>query len=285
MTPPVILFEFAGRRGNLELQLPLFRHILDCNPQVEIHIWNLARDQRDADYLHQIDQPGIEVFHQFAGPRAVHRLSRVWRYYTQAEYRDHLFVKVDDDVVFLQADRFAHFLAAVEGVKNGIVSALTVNNGASTPLLPELWRQFQTLNIPLLDVHMSNAFAEMAHDFMAEHWRELVAAAPAPIPTEDWLSINCIGMNWSTLAELTFRIGHLSPEVIAGRHWHRHQRIGDEGAANLKPRYIMAGFVAAHLGFGPQKITHQQEDRWRRRYRQINAEYLAGVRRSTPHPV
>jgi len=34
--------------------------------------------------------------------------------------------------------------------------------------------------------------------------------------------------------------------------------------------------VVAHLGFGPQNLTDQQEDGWRSRYAALNKKYLGG---------
>jgi hypothetical protein len=34
--------------------------------------------------------------------------------------------------------------------------------------------------------------------------------------------------------------------------------------------------VVAHLGFGPQKLTDQQEDDWRSRYAPLGKRYLGG---------
>lgn len=41
----VILFVFAGRRPNMELQLPFARRILEEHPNTEYHVWNLARER------------------------------------------------------------------------------------------------------------------------------------------------------------------------------------------------------------------------------------------------
>jgi hypothetical protein len=259
----------------VELQLPLFRRILAQNPRVSIHLWNLARENSDDQYLKALSEPGIEIHHQFSGPRAMSRIPRVWQHYSMPRFCEHIFVKIDDDVVFLQTDRLADFVAAVQSRPGAIVSALTVNNGASTRLMPRLWEQFETLGIPLLDVHMSNAFAEKAHNYMFEHWSELIDTPLELTDCEDWCSINCIGLDWPTLARLTNRLGHAHPRFVAGREWHPRHRIGDEGSANMESRHILQGFLAAHLGFGPQQLTGKQEALWRHSYGEIGLKYLA----------
>lgn len=280
MTQPVIMFAFWGRRANVELQLPFIERILAENPQVEFHGWNLANTIADDAYLHELGllkahAERFTVRHDFAGPRAQRRLNRVWLYYTAKVFTPTVFVKLDDDVVFLQADRFGEFVAAIKGHPDVVTSALTVNNGACTPLLPKLWNDFEALDIPLLDVHMSNEYACAAHGFFFDHWRELVAQPVEVVPTEDWLSINCIGMTGRILNQIASAIGKRSPHFIAGRKWSPAMRLGDEGAANLCHRRILRGFTVAHLSFGPQDLTDSQLTGWRENYAQISKEYLA----------
>lgn len=280
MTQPVIMFAFWGRQANVELQVPFIKRILVENPQVQFHGWNLANTIADDAYLHELglveaDTERFTIRHDFAGPRAQRHLNRVWLHYTAKVFATTTFVKLDDDVVFVQTDRFGEFLASIEDHPNAVTSALTVNNGASTPLLPQLWEGFAALGIPLLDVHLSNAYACVAHDFFFEHWRELVGEPVEAVPTEEWLSINCIGMSAHVLREVAAKIGKRSPHLIAGRTWHPAMRIGDEGAVNLHHRRILRGFTVAHLSFGPQDLTGEQLTPWRARYGEIADEYLA----------
>lgn len=280
MTQPVIMFAFWGRRPNVELQLPFIDRILDENPHVEFHGWNLANDADDREWLRSLpNRDRFTIRNEFAGPRGQRRLNRVWHHYTAPVFAKTLFVKVDDDVVFIQTDRFREFVAAVEGSPGKVVSALTVNNGASTPLLPELWEDFAALDIPLLDVHLSNRYAAAAHNYFFDHWRELVDQKVELAPTEDWLSINFIGMTAQVLTQISGRIGRPSPRFIAGREWDPRARLGDEGSANLWPRCILRGFAVAHLGFGPQAVGEGQATAWRDRYAVAAKEYLAGVQK------
>lgn len=274
---PVILFMFAGRRQNLDVNLPMIRRIVDENPQVQCHIWDLARNKVDSDYLKTISGDRIEVKLQYGGPLASRHMNKVWNHYTDMKFQDSLFVKVDDDVVFIQTEKFGEFVDAVEANPRSILTAEVVNNGACTQFMPELWAGFEDLDIPLLEVHESNEYAQLAHGFMAEHWRELVSRPTALVDIEDWVSINFIGMHWNMLGRMNLKIGRRAPEWIAGRHWRTGSRIGDEGAANMFPRKVMSGFTVGHLGFGPQDLTPDQEDQWRAQYALICREYLASV--------
>jgi len=274
---PVILFMFAGREGNLRINLPIIRKILDDNPRVSFHLWNLARLHADSEFIKSVEGERIKVWNQWSGRAAIHNMPRVWHYYARDSFRDVLFVKMDDDVVFVESEKFGAFVDAIEANPNKILSAEVVNNGACTPFMPKLWDGFSQLGIPLLDVHESNEYAQLAHRFMFEEWRDLVSRPLGFADVDTWLSINFIGMTWEMLHRLQGKIGHRSPTRIADREFRPSARTGDEGAANMFDRTVMRGFTAAHLGFGPQKVTDHQEFEWRQDYDEIAWEYLRGV--------
>jgi len=258
----------------------MIRRILDEHPRVEFHIWNLAHNTADSDYLNTIEGDRIEVINKYGGLRAALSMGKVWMHYADPRFREALFVKVDDDIVFIQTEHFGKFLDAIEDHPEHILTAEVVNNGACTEFIPELWDDFLGLNIPLLDAHESNRYAQLAHQHMFSHWRQLTARPTSVVETEERLSINFIGFNWAMIDLMGRRIGRRSPPEIAGRTWRPGTRVGDEGAANLFPRAVMRGFTVAHLGFGPQKLSPEQEDEWRTDYAAIGREYLAGVRKS-----
>ena len=279
---PVIFFLFGGREGNLQVNLPIIRRILDDNPRVTFHLWNLARLHTDSEYIKTVEGDRIEVFNTWGGRNAISNMPRVWSYYTAQNFRDTLFVKIDDDVLFIESEKFGDFVDAIEANPNKILSAEVVNNGACTPFMPKLWDGFSQLGIPLLDVHQSNEYAQLAHRFMFEEWRDLVSRPISLAEVETWLSINLIGMDWPMLCRMQSKIGHRSPLRIADRDFRPGSRVGDEGAANMFDRMVMRGFTAAHLGFGPQKLTDHQEYEWRQDYDEMAWEYLRVLQTATP---
>jgi hypothetical protein len=110
----------------------------------------------------------------------------------------------------------------------------------------------------------------MAHDYFFTHRKQILAQPVKIIPTEDWLSINMIGYDWAIGCEFAERIGTPSPPLIAGRGFSDRDWLGDEGTANMFPRKIVQGFVAAHLTFAPQYATGEQLEEWWRQYRVIS---------------
>ena len=268
----VVIFEFAGRRANMELQMPLFRRILDEHPNVTVHIWNMARTWDDNQYLRSLPpQDRIIVSHDFYGQK----FNDIWRHYALSRYQDHLIVKIDDDVVFFETERFGDFLKVVEDNRDYVVSAKVINNGASTRIDLPLWRSFKAMNLPLLDVHRSRDYADMAHTYAFDHWDELIGQPLAPMQTEDWVSINLVAVDHPMMCRIVDKLDKTSPSIVAGRKPRWPERMGDEGSVNTLPRLICQGFLAVHLGFGPQCLTDDQCMLWRKRYGELIERYLA----------
>lgn len=284
-TDRVIIFCFAGRRPNMELQVPMIRRILEQHPNVEYHIWNFAGDcgigggrlNSDREYLKTIRGPQITVINDY-GPM---KHNECYRHYTDPEYQDCLFVKIDDDVVFLETARFGTFIDVMDKYRGSVAVANLVHNGACTPVEPELWKQYLELGIPLLECHEHSDFAELAHGYFFKNWSEMLNQTVELIPTEDWLSINLVGYDWPTLCHVVDTIGKPHPHWLAGRQmlvgankWPFGKNFGDEGVFQTLPRIIVKGFTAAHLTYGPEKATEEQLARWRQGYRYIGSRYL-----------
>lgn len=271
---PVILFVFAGRKPNMALQVPLIKRILADNPNADYHIWDLARNPDDSDYLRSIEGERISVITDFAGDNPWTRFNDVFCHYAAEKYRDHLFMKIDDDVVFLETDRFRDFIQAVDDNRSAVVSAKVINNGACTVIDPGLYELFRAMSFPLLDVHQSAEYARMAHNYLFDHAVELLGEPLQLIPTADWLSINLIGYDWHMGCRIASHLGKPSPQYIAGRRFRRGV-IGDEGRVNMLPRMILQGFLAGHLYFGPQAkaMGDAELDAFRSRYAELGKQH------------
>ncbi len=279
----VVLFVFGGRRPNLELQLPMIRRILEEHPNAEYHVWNFARDANDRAYIKTISGPRITVFNGFE-PYAH---MNAWHHYAHPDhgYQDCLFVKMDDDIVFLETARFSKFVEAIDAHRGSVLVANIINNGACTPLTPGIWKGYKALKMHLLDIHLTSDFSDMAHTYFLDHHEEILNQPIELVPSEDWLSINIIGYDWPTACKSLRMMGTPHPAVLAGRPmkgWGGHEdrsrpygSFGCEGTFNTMTRIVMKGFTAAHLTYGPQNPTGEQLARWRKRYKEVGQEYLA----------
>lgn len=276
----VVLYSFWGRRENIELQLPYIRRILAENPDAEFHAFNLARERTDYFYLTQClpTAPRFTVHHEYFHTRP-HWLGyhEVYRHFSAPEYKGAVFIKLDDDIVFMQTERLPDLAKAVRALPGTIISANVINNGACAVHQAGLSERFEATGIRWLDWHLHAAMAAMAHQHFFQHGPALLRQRPKVIPTEDWVSINMIGYDWPVGVQLAELVGTPSPALIAGRGFRPElDRLGDEGAANMLPRAILRGFVAAHLTFGPQNVREPDAVAWREAYQRISDAVASG---------
>lgn len=150
----VIVTCFAGRKEFMELQLRYMIAILEKFEFVERYdIWNFSWSAADKDWVDSLGQmhPKIRVCRApFDGiaDRAGDLASKQFaHFFTEAylseEYRDHLFVKIDDDVVFIDVDRFEEFIKLrIEQSDPFLVSADVINNDFQLKNPSHLHRRF-----------------------------------------------------------------------------------------------------------------------------------------------
>lgn len=288
----IALVVFAGRKENLELQRPYVDRILEDYPNAEYHLWNLTRNPEDDAYVRSLEGGRVKVFNQLhtgfpircnrTDPNSrrrceciVHKppYERPYDFYADSPaYKDTVFVKLDDDVVFFEADRFEYLLTALAARPNAVISANVVNNVVctkhDTPLRQLAAKEFS----PEDDrewwwLHTEPQFARLSHEWFLDNWRPLTKP-DRQVPLDrarpgELVSINMIAFTHPTMKRISDMIG-------------REGRLGDEGAVDrLLPR-IATGFRAAHLTFGPQDkgMSLKELADLRSRYAAVAKEYL-----------
>ncbi|HWB37447.1 MAG TPA: hypothetical protein VHA75_15630 [Rugosimonospora sp.] len=290
----LVLFTFAGRTENLVIQRPFIDRLLDTYPDSTYEMWDLTRTPEDAEYVRAQDgthdgrvrvlghlHPGHPVrCTAVAGRRRgcrciVHRppYEKPYAWYAADEsYADTVFVKLDDDVLFLETDRFGDLLAPLAEHPNAVVSANVVNNAVCAKHDPNLRAVVQAAlkpgdpDDPAADkawwwLHANPEFARVSHEWYLGR-PEPVAGWTRSRPGER-ISINCIAFTHPTMKRLAAMMA-------------REERLGDEGAVDrLLPR-IALGFRVAHLTFGPQDkaMSLAELDDLRARYAAAGKEYL-----------
>jgi hypothetical protein len=278
----VVIFCFAGREENMELQLPFIERILDAHPGVEYHCWDLSLTEEDHQYLATLKKrhKRIRVYDQFYGDDPWNHFDDVYRYYTQKRFAGTTFVKIDEDVVFLESGRFADFIEAIESSPHAVVSAKVFNNGACTATEPGLWRKFRANHMLArspLDVHKKPQYATLCHDYFCHNWPAVINQRVELMATQDWLSINLVGFDYPMMLRIAALLKTPHPRMVAGRLFRPTDKLGDEGTFNTLPRLILHGFSAVHLYFGPQRklLNEATVNEWRSRYRKLGKEYLS----------
>ena len=292
----IVLFVFAGRRVNLDIQRPYLDRLLDQHANAELHLWDLTRTPEDAEYVRAQSSPRVRVLTHLhpghpiecraigSGRRGcecmVHRppYEQPYAWYVERdEYADAVFVKLDDDVLFIETDRFNNLLDAVVENPRAVVSANVVNNVVCAKhegdLSISIKHRFKVgdPNDPANDrawwhLHTDPDFARFSHSWFLDNRdalttgreRRLVRSRPG-----EKISINTIAFNHATLKRMVGMI-------------QREPKLGDEGAIDRMLPHIAQGFRVAHLTFGPQDkaMTLGELDDLRNGYAAVAKEYL-----------
>ncbi len=275
------MFVFGGRRANLELQLPFIDRLLEDYPNLEYHLWDLAKDSDDSDYILSLGDhhPRLVVQTKFSGAGVNYHkhFNDVYQHYAPPVYEDCVFVKLDDDVVFIETGRFDFFLREVQCSSDKVITAKVVNNGACGQFFPSISQGFRKLRIRLLDVHMNADYARLCHNLFLDNYQDFIKQSLFDQEITDWLSINFIGYTYPMAKRIAELLDTPSPRRIAGRLFTRpNAKLGDEGLINTLPRQMLEGFTVCHLTFGPQerKIRRPEWDGFRARYAEVGRKYL-----------
>lgn len=279
----IVFFIFAGRKANMEIQRPYIERLLSEYPKSELHLWDLTREESDQIYLRQWAasheriafvgglHPGhpIECAGDWRGPG--HRRCQCikhkppyedpYRYYRNTSVRvgdaytdATVFVKLDDDVLWMDTDRFGEVLSFLETHPAQIASANVINNVVCAKYEPGLRETLMdTFNIASTDpdrdrtwwaLHTSAVFAMISHRW---GWKFIHAEVHPedrePIQTRlgEAVSINFVAMKYPMLCAAADRMDDVENPM------------GDEGTIDSFLPWIIPNFRVAHLAFGPQE--------------------------------
>jgi hypothetical protein len=306
----IVLFEFAGRQENLSIQWPFIERLLEQYPAMEVHLWDLTRQPEDAQYIRRLaaqHQRVTVLDHLHTGhpiacrypnmrrrPRGYppckclrhkppYEQPYIWYADHISEYQDAVFVKIDDDVLFLETDKFDDLIEPLvdpdAGNPNRIVSGNIINNVVAAKYEPELAQTMTRLfNVGdptnhrndrrWWQLHTSGEFAKISHRWFFDNWQRLTNRGSIGIwertrPGEA-ISINCIAFTFSTMQALAAAFEH-------------DQRLGDEGVVDQRLPWIARSFYVGHLTFGPQDIELRGHEiaALRAEYERIQKEYLS----------
>lgn len=243
----VIATTFAGRRDRMSLLVDHVVAAIDAGIVAEYHVWDYARADDDRHWLRTL--PSLHPAIRLLEPdRSLARYRAYYRHYRREDHDGSVFLKLDDDIVFLAPDRLAAFVHfRVAHPEYFLVSANVVNNGVCAyfqQLRGAIPRALMDLPYPPWGfcgrLWERADLAERLHDFFLDDPGrfDLEGVDIAP----DRLSINCVAWLGSDL------------DALAG--------VGDDDEQDLSvtiPRRlqrrnaIFQPMVAAHLSFFPQE--------------------------------
>ena len=133
----VILFCPGGRKNVLSIQILNMVKILDLNIVFEYHIWDFAWTEEDSHYISQLHtiHPKIKIKNSpyknasRAGDIASKQFAYfLCDYYKFENYSEYVFIKLDDDICFIDTNNFEKFVNCRIRSDSFLYSANVINN-------------------------------------------------------------------------------------------------------------------------------------------------------------
>ena len=266
----VILTCFAGRRPYLEVMLRYVRALMERGLVTECHLWNFTRNMDDERWLqeHFSDQSKpIKLMH-VDNKRA---WTEYYHHYTKERYPDHIIIKCDDDVVYVDLDRFHGFLEHRRMFPDLLLAFPSIiNNGVCANY--QQTAGFHPAEANDLGTFPYDTFcgrlwadgrlAERLHDHFIDNLVDYTSrAASMPVRTikvGDRISINLFAILSKDL-DIFQRIGNDDEHELSVR------MPNETGRAN----YVDMSCFVSHLRFYKQRDTGMNEGRILERYRKV----------------
>jgi hypothetical protein len=130
-----ILFIFAGREENLSIQKHFIKKALELKIIDECHIWNFARKPSDRDWINKNfkNKKNIKIkygsIRNTGNSEANFLYKECFTHYSDKNYENSLFIKVDDDIIFWDIDYLKGFVDFAKNINIfDIVSANVINH-------------------------------------------------------------------------------------------------------------------------------------------------------------
>ena len=133
----VILFCPGGRKNILSIQILNMLKILDLDIVFEYHIWDFSWTKEDSEYISQLSDihPKIKIKTSpysnasRGGEIASKQFSYFfYEYYKFETYSDYIFIKLDDDICFIDKNNFEKFIEGRIKSDSFLYSANVINN-------------------------------------------------------------------------------------------------------------------------------------------------------------
>jgi len=264
--PKVIWTCFAGRHRCLQVLLRYVTHLMERGLVAECHLWNYTRAPEDETWLKSLyntksrgvqrrPRPNIQLME-------VHNKNS-WReyyqHYTKERYPNHIIIKCDDDIVYLDVERFEAFLEHRRALPNHLLLFPSIVNNGVCAFYQQLSGLLPTDQIGVLPFETTygrlwsdGALAQQVHEYFIGHeaeWRAKTAALTVrEVPFANRISINFFAI--------------LSKDLPI------FQRVIDDDEAELsiqmplafgRPHAIDQSFLVSHLSFYSQRSTGLDE--------------------------
>jgi hypothetical protein len=205
--PKVIWTIFAGRQNNLSIQRKYLSEMYKRGLLHEVHLWDFTRTPSDGAYLNTaFNEEPFKVI-KVANKRS---WSEYYSHYTPQAYDDHIIIKCDDDIVYVDIEVFPQFiLQVINDEEHCLHFPFIINNGVCAHyqqrygVLPE--SEFGLLPYDILCGRLWNdgKLAERVHLYFMKNLDYVKGTQKSDIlshPSGDRISINFFAVKTSKLA-------------------------------------------------------------------------------------
>ncbi len=264
-----IFFIFGGRKDRMYVLMHYLEKLLTQKQIDYVHIWNFARSKQDYEWLKNLEDEskGIFIFSLkkfYKKMNKLHFQYRSWlsSYCYYKQFKTSLFVKCDDDIVYINTEQFSSFTDKIKNItpdsKHYMVSANVVNNGVCAYLQQKrglIPKSVEVFDFPndnnLLGATTENYWKEgkksqELHEYFIQN-RELFVAKSKTLPIElvdigTRVSINLIGFKQKTI-----------DNMLKHSHYDDEHLLSTELSKFLNKKIMIdMSFVASHLSFYSQ---------------------------------
>lgn len=317
MQHKTIFFVFAGRKSYLEILKKYLLLILNNFEEAELHLWNFCRNSSDDKYLRElaVSIPRTKIFNQYyqginnnttctksPGSLCTCIKCRVglWTepykfYASDSSYRNCNFIKIDDDILFLDINKISRFIKLLSHHQSDILTANVINNGICAMLDDNISKivldRKLLINVKDRNKNLAIAFSKLRFKLKGKAYRsrewwklctstdflmashsyflsntETITNSPEfliPVPRSRF-SINFIGFSYSLMEQIALAIG-------------KETSMNDEEIISSKFSIIMVSdFIACHLHFADQRacLSDQEEYKLLQSYNTLADEII-----------
>ena len=146
-----IFFIFGGRKDRMYVLMRYVEKLLTQKQINYVHIWNFAKNKQDYEWLKNLEDESKGIF-TFSLKKFYKKVNNMYlkyfafyssyHYYNDEQFKTSLFVKCDDDIVYIDTEQFSSFIDKIKNItpdsKHYMVSANLVNNGVCAYLQQKL---------------------------------------------------------------------------------------------------------------------------------------------------
>ena len=190
-------------------------------------------------------------------------------------FADVLFVKMDDDIIFIDTNRFTIFIQSILENRDNpdiIMTANVINNGVCAFYDSEIKKNTIENRIihPSASINdfwylcTNKSFFQISHNFFLQN-KEMILSTPLTTPitkmavSKTRFSINTIGFTYNTVKKIAQLLG-------------KEIGMNDEGIISHHFSFmIVAQFITVHFHFSDQRVqlTTAEENHYLHQYKQI----------------